>query len=596
MLPLIPYNGFLRPLLMLFAIGATLVLLRRTYRKSCFPATLWSVCAGYIFLLLYATLLSRTPSDVRMYRLEPLASLKGTLEMAEGTGLSLQAPQVLEGIFLNLCLCVPVGYLLPLAFLQWGKRIRFWQVVCAGATVSAAIEVTQFVTCLGMLELDDWLLNTLGTALGCLLCRKLFPLDMRANANQTENISPNQLCGVNLKMLSLSAETRAMLNLLACELFGREMEIDASKVDWHRVLAEANRHVLTAFLYPGLRRLNGVPEEILSRARNAAMLSAARMEESLRAQDGVLELMRSQSIPCAVLKGFSAACRYPHPELRVPGDIDILVLPSHLSAACAEMEGVGFKKELSLEKHECLSRANTWVEVHQMVTAFPESEKGNYAREFMNGALSHTQDMEIQGIRFPILDSIYQMIGLLAHKEQHLATSGIGLRQICDWAVTMHALREQIGEKEIATLERCGLLHFAKVVTRLCEKYLGLPPCPWCQNAMDDQVDALMEDILSAGNFHEQYGKRPFTGVLTDAYGSGKSSVLRNYFHYIRKRIDQDYSWAKNPLWIPAFGLFFPMRYCVRVLIGKRKKINVSQAVHTAQYREKMIRSLKLYQ
>ena len=126
------------------------------------------------------------------------------------------------------------------------------------------------------------------------------------------------------------------------------------------------------------------------------MLSAARMEESLRAQDGILDLMRSHEIPCAVLKGFSAACRYPHPELRVPGDIDILVLPSHLSAACAEMEGVGFKKELSLEKHECLSRANTWVEVHQMVTAFPESEKGNYAREFMNGALSHTQDMEIQ--------------------------------------------------------------------------------------------------------------------------------------------------------------------------------------------------------
>ena len=88
-----------------------------------------------------------------------------------------------------------------------------------------------------------------------------------------------------------------MLNLLACELFGREMEIDASKVDWHRVLAEANRHVLTAFLYPGLRRLNGVPEEILSRTRNAAMLSAARMEESLRAQDGVLELMRSRGFP-----------------------------------------------------------------------------------------------------------------------------------------------------------------------------------------------------------------------------------------------------------------------------------------------------------
>ena len=103
---------------------------------------------------------------------------------------------------------------------------------------------------------------------------------------------PRTNYGVNPEMLSLSAETRAMLNLLACELFGQKMEIDASKVDWQRVLAEANRHVLTAFLYPGLKRLNGVPEEILSRARNAAMLSAARMEESLRAQDGILHYQR----------------------------------------------------------------------------------------------------------------------------------------------------------------------------------------------------------------------------------------------------------------------------------------------------------------
>lgn len=177
MLSLIPYNGFLRPLLMLCATGITLALLRRTCRKPCFPAVLWAACAGYIFLLLYATLLSRTPSGVRTYRLEPFASLKGAFEVAEGTGLRLKAPQILEGIILNLCLCVPVGYLLPLVFLQRGKRIRFWQVICAGAAVSAVIELTQFVTGLGMLELDDWLLNTMGTALGYLLYRRLFPLD-----------------------------------------------------------------------------------------------------------------------------------------------------------------------------------------------------------------------------------------------------------------------------------------------------------------------------------------------------------------------------------------------------------------------------------
>ena len=598
MLPLIPYNGFLRPLLVLFATGTTLVLLWRTYRKSCFPAVLWAVCAGYIFLLLYATLLSRTPSDVRTYRLEPFASLKGALEMAEGTGLSLKAPQVLEGIFLNLCLCVPVGYLLPLALLQRGKRLCFWQVICAGAAVSAVIELTQFVTCLGMLEMDDWLLNTMGTALGGLLYRKLFPLDMRANANQTEIISPNQLCGVNLKMLSLSAETRAMLNLLACELFGREMEIDVSKVDWHRFLAEADRHVLTAFLYPGLRHLNGVPEEILSRARNAAMLSAARMEESLRAQDGVLELMRSRGIPCAVLKGFSAACRYPHPELRVPGDVDLLVGNENLERACAALEQAGYRRDHETEMHVNFVGSGLSLEVHRSASVFPDTEKGRAARAYMEQALRHTEQVELHGYAIPVLAVPYQLVSLLAHMERHMGQAGIGLRQICDWAVAVQARRAQIGEDELQTLERCGLLPFAQVITKLCERYLGLPPLAWAQGAPDALADAVMNDVLGAGNFHVQEGERRISGVMMARgdQATKENTVVHNYIDNIRRRVRQNYPWAKSRLWLPLFCAYFPLQWFYRVLRGKRTPVRIHAAIRLAKSRERLLRSLKLYQ
>ena len=276
-----------------------------------------------------------------------------------------------------------------------------------------------------------------------------------------------------------------MLNLLACELFGREMEIDASKVDWHCVLAEANRHVLTAFLYPGLRRLNGVPEEILSRARNAAMLSAARMEEPLRAQDGVLELMRSRRIPCAVLKGFSAACRYPHPELRVPGDIDLLVGNENLERACAALEQAGYRRDHETEMHVNFVGSGLSLEVHRSASVFPDTEKGRAARAYMEQALRHTEPVELHGYAIPVLAVPYQLVSLLAHMERHMGQAGIGLRQICDWAVAVQARRAQIGEDELQTLERCGLLPFAQVITKLCERYLGLPPLAWAQGAPD---------------------------------------------------------------------------------------------------------------
>ena len=336
-----------------------------------------------------------------------------------------------------------------------------------------------------------------------------------------------------------------MLNLLACELFGREMEIDASKVDWHRVLAEANRHVLTAFLYPGLRRLNGVPEEILSRARNAAMLSAARMEEPLRAQDGVLELMRSRGIPCAVLKGFSAACRYPHPELRVPGDIDLLVGNENLERACAALEQAGYRRDHETEMHVNFVGSGLSLEVHRSASVFPDTEKGRAARAYM---------------------------------EQ--------------------ARRAQIGEDELQTLERCSLLPFAQVITKLCERYLGLPPLAWAQGAPDALADAVMNDVLGAGNFHVQEGERRISGVMMARgdQATKENTVVHNYIDNIRRRVRQNYPWAKSRLWLPLFCAYFPLQWFYRVLRGKRTPVRIHAAIRLAKSRERLLRSLKLYQ
>lgn len=45
-----------------------------------------------------------------------------------------------------------------------------------------------------------------------------------------------------------------------------------------------------------------------------------------------------------------------------------------------------------------------------------------------------------------------------------------------------------------------------------------------------------------------------------------------------------------------VFGIFLPARWCFRALLGKRKRINLMQAVSTAKKREKLLREMKLYQ
>ena len=318
----------------------------------------------------------------------------------------------------------------------------------------------------------------------------------------------------------------------------------------------------------------------------------------LNSQQAVLALLLERDIPCAVLKGTSVACHYPHPELRVPGDIDLLVDAEDFEEACDALIADGFVLSCDSEKHICFQKRDARVEMHRMVTVFPESEKGCFTSEYMREALQHTAMKQLGSADFPMLSGMYQLIALLAHMEQHLSTSGLGLRQLCDWAVTAHAQREEIGKMELALLDRCGLLHFAKIVTRLCEMHLGLPPFGWSADAPLALMDTVMRDILDGGNFQSQYQTRPFGAVLTDAYNiqdSAKSSILRNYTQYIRTRVWYEHPRAKSSLWIPFFSVFYPLRWTVWMLQGKRKKVNLSQAIRSAQIRESFLRELRLY-
>lgn len=393
-------------------------------------------------------------------------------------------------------------------------------------------------------------------------------------------------------------ETEILLSLLAYELFQKKPLIDASMVDWASVIDEGIRHAVTALLYPGMRQITEVPEENLGRVRGAAIFAAEISESLLNSQQAVLTLLQERDIPCAVLKGTSVACHYPHPELRVPGDIDLLVDDENLEAVCDALEENHYVLAQKGDMHICFQKHDLWVEVHRMVSTFPDNEKGEYTRKHMLDALCHVQTARIYGVSFPVLTGIYQLIALLTHMERHLTSAGIGLRQMCDWAITVHARREEIGEAELALLERCGLLRFAKIATKLSEKYLGLPPCGWSADVPDALADALMRDILEGGNFQSQYQARPFSGVFTDVYNVENGTigtVLRSYVRYIRKRARDEHPWAKSGFWTAVFCVFYPLRWIVWMLMGKRRMAVLSQSFRSSQSREKVLRELKLY-
>ena len=78
----------------------------------------------------------------------------------------LHRPYAFANIVLNVLAFIPMGILFPLAF---PKRKQFFSTIFWCILIISFIEITQFITMLGICDIDDLILNLFGAFLGYLL-------------------------------------------------------------------------------------------------------------------------------------------------------------------------------------------------------------------------------------------------------------------------------------------------------------------------------------------------------------------------------------------------------------------------------------------
>lgn len=108
-----------------------------------------------LFCIFFITVLSRVPTLTRTVHLLPLWSIVSF--------------DYWKQIILNICLFIPLGYFLAGIFFN-SKHPHLWTLFSA-LFVSVSIELLQFLTYRGMLDVDDLFSNVCGAALGLLIYR-----------------------------------------------------------------------------------------------------------------------------------------------------------------------------------------------------------------------------------------------------------------------------------------------------------------------------------------------------------------------------------------------------------------------------------------
>lgn len=100
--------------------------------------------------------------DTYRYNYIPFREIRRFWEYREELGL----PAVLLNLFGNVIGFLPVGFFLPVVS---RKLMRCGRTVLNGFLLSVLVETVQLVTRLGICDIDDVILNTLGTLIGYIL-------------------------------------------------------------------------------------------------------------------------------------------------------------------------------------------------------------------------------------------------------------------------------------------------------------------------------------------------------------------------------------------------------------------------------------------
>ena len=113
-----------------------------------------------VAVILWLTVFSRETVIENSLAYRPFHSFSSILSSIKNQGIS--------GNFIgNILIFIPVGFLYPAAFC-WGEKKRF-RTIIFGFVLSSLIELLQLVFLKGFFDLDDVLLNTLGTLTGFVL-------------------------------------------------------------------------------------------------------------------------------------------------------------------------------------------------------------------------------------------------------------------------------------------------------------------------------------------------------------------------------------------------------------------------------------------
>ena len=361
-----------------------------------------------------------------------------------------------------------------------------------------------------------------------------------------------------------------MLSIIRTALWNTKAPAEPVTAEVYERLWE---HRVAALAAPVLRKFT-IPENIRNTWKTNILQQVSHYQKYLYEQS-ILPI----EVPYVILKGTSAAQYYPHPELRAMGDIDVITRHEDFERACQQFKNAGYRIVKSLDREIGFEKNGVIVELHRYFSLLSDTEKARYLDELIIEQInpSHILPDRINGLV------------LLEHVDQHME-GGIGLRQIIDWMMFVDkCLPDDQWPFFQPMVQKIGLETLAVIMTRMCEKHLGLQERQWCAAADDDLCDELMEYVSACGNFGnlKQSDDAVSENVFTFMRSPGAAIKL------LQKRGLANWKATRKHAWLRPFAWIYQAnRYLFRGLHREKAGSKILTEYRMAKRRNKMFDAL----
>lgn len=245
-----------------------------------------------------------------------------------------------------------------------------------------------------------------------------------------------------------------IFTLLRSGLWDEKLDhFNMSSWEYKEVMTDAEKQCVLGLVTDCLRNNNmGLKKKCvihMLKVQNALEKENKRLNANLYQ---LTELLTTNGVRFAVVKGQTVGAFYPKPLHRVPGDIDFYVVREDFSRA---VELFNSHWGLSLNNsapgmHLEFKHDGKNFEMHRYLLSFPDKRVKRKFEELIDRY--PFEPVMVDGVVVPTLMPTVNVFYVFLHLYNHFIKLGVALRQLCDLAVLLHCLRESIDRQLLLSL------------------------------------------------------------------------------------------------------------------------------------------------